>query len=239
MTASADFAVEARGLTYQWPGADQATLQIPELRISRGEKLFLEGPSGSGKSTLLGLIGGVLPKQGGSLSVLGHSFSEMSSARVDRFRADHIGFVFQSFNLLPYLSIKDNIETPLLFSEKRRKKVVQGRGVQSEILHLCESLSLPSALLDQEVARLSVGQQQRVAVARALLGSPEILIADEPTSALDTATRNRFIELLLEESSQRETTVIFVSHDASLSSHFDKTLSLTEINQVSTAEQSL
>lgn len=236
MSEDIAWAVELARLRYRWQGSEQMTLDIPEVKIALGEKVFLRGPSGSGKSTLLGLIGGVLSKQEGEMKVLGQSYSGLSAARLDRFRSDHIGFVFQSFNLLPYLSIRENIETPLLFSGLRKQKVLSSRSIEDEVSHLCESLNLPLKLLNQEVSRLSVGQQQRVAVARALLGSPEILIADEPTSALDAGSRDRFIELLLEESSKRQMTVLFVSHDASLASHFDRDLRILEINKVQASQ---
>ncbi len=229
---AADSIITLRDLRFAWPrGRD--VLDIPLMHVARGERLFLQGPSGSGKSTLLGLLGGVLIAQYGSTEVLGESLEKLSGAARDRFRADHIGFVFQMFNLLPYLSLIENITLPCRFSPTRAKRAqVNGGSLQDEATRLLRELGLDATALNRRSAsELSVGQQQRVAVARALIGAPEILIADEPTSALDSDTRVSFLKLLFEECTRVDTTLIFVSHDLGLAPLFSRTLQLAAINR--------
>jgi putative ABC transport system ATP-binding protein len=230
-----DSIITLRDLRFAWPRA-RDVLDIPLLQVARGERLFLQGPSGSGKSTLLGLLGGVLIPQHGSIEVLGQSLEKMSGSARDRFRAEHIGFVFQMFNLLPYLSLIENITLPCRFSPTRAKRAhAHGGSLQHEAIRLLRELGLDANFLNQRSAsELSVGQQQRVAVARALIGAPEILIADEPTSALDTDTRESFLKLLFDECARVGTTLIFVSHDLGLAPLFSRTLKLAAINRTRT-----
>ena len=203
-------------------------LSISELNILEGEKIFIYGPSGSGKSTLLNLIAGVLSPEQGLLTILGRNMAELSMSKKDRFRGDHIGFVFQSFNLISYLTIYENILLPLKSSKKRHSKV-KG-NIDSEIKRIAAHLKI-DGFLDKRVTQLSIGQQQRVAVARALVGSPEIVIADEPTSSLDEEVTDSFMELLIEEHRNKKFTLLFVSHDRRLSRFFDREIALCEINQ--------
>ena len=222
-------AIRVDGLRFAWPG-HPPVLDIERFSAARGEKLFLRGPSGSGKSTLLGLIAGVLTPQTGTIGVLGRDMAGLSAAARDRVRADHLGVIFQMFNLVPYLSVTGNVTLPLHFSPVRRKAV--GANAEEEARRLLGRLGLTDEqLLDRRVSDLSVGQQQRVAAARALIGGPEIVIADEPTSALDADARDRFIELLSEEAGRTGATLLFVSHDASLARLFDRAVDLTEINK--------
>ena len=213
--------------------AGAPVIDIAEFAVSRGESLFLEGPSGSGKSTLLGLVGGILTSGGGTVEVLGASLGELGAAARDRFRADHIGFVFQMFNLLPYLSMVDNVVLPCRFSGARAEAAIESAGSpREEALRLLGRLGFASeALRGRQVTELSIGQQQRVAVARALIGRPALVIADEPTSALDANTRLRFVDLLVDECTAAGSTVIFVSHDAALAPSFDRSVSIEAINQ--------
>ncbi len=215
---------------FQYPKAHLKTLDIPSLRIEPGERVFLFGPSGSGKSTLLEILAGVLVPQSGSVQILGENLNQMSSAERDQFRAHHIGYVFQSFNLIPYLSVEENIRLPLSLSSERRKRIAN-QDVSHEVQHLCTRLGIAN-LKDRKVTQLSVGQQQRVAVARALLGHPEIILADEPTSSLDQDHREKFIDLLFQVCDEKKTTVVFVSHDRSLEKMFSRSVSLPEMNQV-------
>lgn len=224
---SAD-AIRVEGLRFAWPG-HPPVIDIDRFSLARGEKLFLRGPSGSGKSTLLGLIAGVLTPQDGKIAVLGQDMAALSAAKRDRVRADHLGVIFQMFNLVPYLSVTGNVTLPLLFSPARRKAA--GSDADAEAHRLLGRLGLTDPkLLHRRVSDLSVGQQQRVAAARALMGGPEIVIADEPTSALDADARDRFIELLSEEAGRTGAALLFVSHDASLARLFDRAVDLTEIN---------
>jgi len=222
-------AIRVERLRFAWPG-HPPVLDIERFTLARGEKLFLRGPSGSGKSTLLGLIAGVLSPETGTVDVLGNDMAALSAAKRDRVRADHLGVIFQMFNLVPYLSVTGNVTLPLHFSPARREKV--GKDAEGEARRLLGRLGLTDAsLLDRRVSDLSVGQQQRVAAARALMGGPDIVIADEPTSALDTDARDRFIELLSEEAGRTGAALLFVSHDASLARLFDRAVDLSEINK--------
>ena len=213
--------------------AGPPVLDIAEFAVSRGESVFLEGPSGSGKSTLLGLVGGILTPVEGTVEVLGESLGELGAAARDRFRADRIGFVFQMFNLLPYLSMVENVVLPCRFSRARAEAAIESAGSpREEALRLLGRLGFASeALRERRVTELSIGQQQRVAVARALIGRPSLVIADEPTSALDANARLRFVDLLVDECTSVGSTVIFVSHDAALAPSFDRNMSIGAINR--------
>ena len=203
-------------------------MRIPEWKVQQGEQIFLFGPSGSGKSTLLNLLAGIIVPDKGSVSVLGETLSKMRANARDKFRAKHIGVIFQQFNLLPYLSVLDNIRLGPYFSAN---KTIDNEYL-TQILDTLE-LKNDSSLLHNKAKNLSVGQQQRVAVARALINKPDIIIADEPTSALDSDLRDQFMKLLFKTTREIGSTVVFVSHDRSLASHFDKHVSLEQLNQAS------
>jgi putative ABC transport system ATP-binding protein len=203
------------------------TLDIPEVKIQSGEHTFIYGPSGSGKTTLLGLLSGILQPQVGRVSVLGKPLSQMQSRERDRFRGNHLGYIFQMFNLLPYLSVKQNILLPIQMSKVRLSRLQ--KSPTEEILELARGLRI-EALLDKPVTEISVGQQQRVAAARALMGRPEIVIADEPTSALDFDHREEFLKTMFRQAEKAGSTVLFVSHDQTLRPLFAKTISLPEVN---------
>jgi len=210
-------------------------MDIPELAISSGERVFIKGESGSGKTTLLGLIGGInLPDQG-HIEILGKNISQLKQSQRDRFRADHIGFIFQLFNLIPYLSVIENITLACKFSKQRTKRaLMKSASLEEEAHRLLSHLQLDdNNLLSKPVSALSVGQQQRVAAARALIGSPELIIADEPTSALDADTREHFLQLLLRECEHSGSTVLFVSHDSALENVFDRSIELRDVNRAS------
>ena len=221
-------AIDVEDLQYAWPGKP-VLLRIKQFRVARGERVFLRGPSGSGKSTLLGLIGGVLTAQRGHVRLLGTDLAGLGAGERDRFRGDHLGFIFQMFNLLPYLDVLDNVALPTRFSRARRERI-EGGDPRAEGQRLLAALGLADpALLASPVNELSIGQQQRVAAARALLGSPEILIADEPTSALDHDSREDFLKLVMAKCAERGTTLLFVSHDTSLGGLFDRVVALDEL----------
>ena len=221
-------AIELRDMCFGWqPGAP--VLAIPRFVVERGERVFLHGPSGSGKSTLLGLVGGVVEPGSGAVRLLGQDLAALSRSGRDAFRAEHLGIIFQLFNLVPYLSVLENVLLPLRFSRKRRARIADPRA---EALRLLAALGLQDRdLLRRKVTALSVGQQQRVAAARALLGRAEILVADEPTSSLDADARESFLRLLMQECAAAGTSVLFVSHDHALGAWFDRSVSLQEINR--------
>lgn len=225
--------VRVENLRYRWNRSQQPCVEIERLDVEAGERIFVHGPSGSGKSTLLGLLGGVLVGQQGSVAVsIDGSSTDLgarSRAERDRFRVDHIGFVFQQFNLIPYLSMLDNVLLPCRFSARRRQKA--GPDIAADARRLLRELDLSDKLLARPVTQLSVGQQQRVAVARALIGRPEIVIADEPTSALDAERQDRFLDLLLKECAASNASLVFVSHDRRLATHFTREVALHQINR--------
>lgn len=223
-----DAALSLTGVRFAWPGRDGFGIEVPELRVARGERVFLHGPSGSGKSTLLGLICGIAAAQAGRVEVDGVDLGALRPAARDRFRAERIGVVFQMFNLLPYASAVENVLLPLRFAPARRARV--GRGAQAEALRLTSALGLPEKLaLSAPAAELSVGQQQRAAAARALIGSPGLIVADEPTSALDADAQGAFLDLLFGQAAEAGATLLLVSHDAGLAPRFDRAVSLPEV----------
>jgi putative ABC transport system ATP-binding protein len=209
-------------------GSGPIVLRVSQLRVERGEKLFIFGPSGSGKTTLLGLLAGVLHTDSGVVRVLGTDLGALSNRKRDALRAAHIGYIFQMFNLIPYLSVQENIVLPCRLSRERRERL-DGVSADTAARALAEALHIGS-LLGERVTKLSVGQQQRVAAARALIGSPELIIADEPTSALDSDRRQQFLELLFERCTAAAATLVFVSHDRHLEHMFDRAIALADIN---------
>ena len=226
--------VRMESVRFAWNAGDGDVIDVSRFEVARGERLFVAGPSGSGKSTLLSLLGGVVAPREGTVEVLETDLSRLPGRRRDRFRADHVGIVFQMFNLVPYLSMIGNVTLPCRFSTRRRQRAETRSGnVDAEARRLLADLELDDPMLHaRPVTHLSIGQQQRVAVARALIGSPEIVIADEPTSALDEGTRERFLDLLFAECTAEGTTLLLVSHDTRLGALFDRRVSLAEFNSV-------
>jgi putative ABC transport system ATP-binding protein len=228
VTTTGDRAVVALdGVRFRWPGQRSDTVAIDELRLDAGEHLFVRGASGSGKTTLLSLLTGINTPTSGAIRLLGTDLSTLSPSRRDRFRADHLGVVFQQFNLLPYLTALENVTLSCAFSRRKSARAAEGDGVVPTARGLLRALNLADELHTSPVAELSVGQQQRAAVARALIGSPEIVLADEPTSALDADNRDRFLELLFQEVEAHGCTLIFVSHDQQLAGRFSRFIELS------------
>ncbi|MDW3221865.1 MAG: ABC transporter ATP-binding protein [Paracoccaceae bacterium] len=213
---------------YRWRGQDSFGLSIPKMSIKTGETVLLLGESGSGKSTLLSLICGTITAQSGTVSVAGTDISELPAGKRDGFRAEQIGLIFQQFNLLPFAAVLDNILLPLRFAPGRRKRVM---SPDEEAERLCRDMGLPEEIMTMRAGELSVGQQQRVAAARALIGTPPLIIADEPTSSLDAATQSTFLNLLFTQSRGNDTTLLMVSHDARLADQFDRVLQMKDIAQ--------
>ena len=214
---------------YAWPGGAEC-LAIEHLALQAGQTHFLHGPSGCGKSTLLGLMAGVLLAQRGRVELLGQDWATLPAGRRDARRADHVGVIFQQFNLLPYLSVRDNVLLPTRFSGLRAQRC-EG-GPLAAATALLQRVGLGTDLHGRRADALSVGQQQRVAAARALIGRPELLIADEPTSALDAARQEAFLELLRRECADSGAALLFVSHDHRLEQGFPHRLAMAELNRV-------
>lgn len=217
---------------YRWPGTAAFALSVPDLAVMPGEKVLLLGESGSGKSTLLSLICGTILADTGRVDIAGTDLAALSRGARDRFRAEQIGVIFQQFNLLPFATVADNIRLPLRFAPERRRRA---GDPGAEATKLCEALGLPPGIGRARANSLSVGQQQRVAVARALIGQPPLIIADEPTSALDTDNQAAFLDLLFSRISGHETALLMVSHDIRLGPHFDRVLHMSDIARIERA----
>ena len=215
--------IEIEKLKFSYPG-QEPTLQISNFRMQVGEKIFLAGPSGSGKTTFLELIAGLLDPNEGKLQVLSQNFAKLNSSLKDQIRKKEMSFMFQSFNLVPYLSVEENILLPfwLGFSDSRTQA-----EVEESLAKLLSDLGI-GELRKKKATDLSVGQSQRVAAARAFLKKPKLLLADEPTSALDWDHRNAFLKTLFEIAREMETSIIFVSHDRSLQTLFDRVQEIGE-----------
>ncbi len=221
-----DPALALTDVTFAWPGQSGFSLSCPAFYMAKGESVLLLGASGSGKSTLLSLICGIATATAGQINVGGTDLGTLGAGARDRFRAEHIGVIFQQFNLLPYARVIDNILLPLRFAPKRKSRTTHP---VAEADRLCTSLGLPEGVLKAQAGRLSVGQQQRVAVARALIGAPPLIVADEPTSALDAATQDSFLRLLFEQTGQAGSSLLMVSHDERLGRRFDRVLQLEDL----------
>jgi len=205
--------IELCDARFSWHAAAAPVIAIDSLRVAPGERLLLRGPSGSGKSTLLSLLAGIVAAQSGAVDVLGKELGALTGAARDRFRADHIGVIFQMFNLIPYLSVQENVCLPCAFSNRRRERCERsGAGVVETAAQLLGHLRIGGhEMLRRRAAELSVGEQHRVAAARALMGTSEIVPADEPTSSLDSDRRAAFLELLFRECARERTTLIFLT----------------------------
>ena len=214
-----------KDVRFRWPGRASFALSVADFSVMPGETVLLLGESGSGKSTLLSLICGTILADVGAIHVAGSDLSGLSGRQRDRYRAEKVGMIFQQFNLLPFGSVVDNILLPLQFAPTRRSCVENGRDAAH---HLCTALGLPD-VLSAKASTLSVGQQQRVAVARALIGRPPIIIADEPTSALDANSQSAFLDLLFEQVQAHGTTLLMVSHDPRLGDRFDRVIAIEDI----------
>jgi putative ABC transport system ATP-binding protein len=228
--AAVPHVVRVCDVRFAWPGRNGFALAIDHFVLPARARLLLVGPSGSGKSTFLGLLCGVLTPQAGSVEVLGRDLTRLSASARDAYRAEHFGIIFQMFNLLPYGTVLDNVLLPLSFAPGRRRRAAAGAPLEQEAARLLRRLGLETDLIRGPLAaKLSVGQQQRVAAARALIGAPELIVADEPTSALDRDRQAAFLDLLFAETSAAGATLIMVSHDESLAPRFDNVMRLDEI----------
>ncbi len=219
--------VEAQGLRMTWPGAATPALALDAWSLHAGEAVFVRGPSGSGKSTLLGLLAGVLEATEGRVCFQGQDWGALTPAQRDRRRGEGVGYVFQQFNLLPYLSVLQNVLLPCRLAPRRAAREDPGAGgPEGAARALLKAMQLPESCWARRPEALSVGQQQRAAAARALIGRPALVLADEPTSALDDALRDGFVEELLQACATQRTALVFVSHDARLAPHFARTLEI-------------
>lgn len=224
------------GVRFAWSARDGFRMAIDDFSLEEGEKLLLIGPSGSGKSTFLSLLAGIISPQEGAIRVLGTDIAKLSGASRDHFRGAHFGIIFQMFNLLPYGSVLDNVLLPLSFSAERRRRATARGSAEAEAGRLLDKLGIDPALRKVSATSLSVGQQQRVAAARALIGAPQIIIADEPTSALDRNRQMSFLDLLFAVAAEAGATLIMVSHDETLSPRFTRVAALEDVARVEHGE---
>jgi putative ABC transport system ATP-binding protein len=215
--------VSVKDLNFRYSTDNSSMLDIPAWSLEPGEQVFLYGPSGTGKSTFLNLLAGILLPNTGEICVLGKRLNTLSGRQRDKWRAQHIGVVFQQFNLIPYLDAVSNIELAAHFAGTKKTK--------HRALELLNALGIDQHLHNQAAGLLSIGQQQRVAIARALVNSPELLIVDEPTSALDQQNRDAFMSLLFDQAKLHQTALVFVSHDLALADAFHRVEALADLNQ--------
>lgn len=221
-------AIQLTDVRFAYPSAqDKIVLDINNWSVQTKEQIFIHGPSGCGKSTLLNLLSGMLQTAQGEISILGEPLHKMSSRQLDRFRASHIGYIFQQFNLISYLNAVDNIQLASQFSKGNNKS-----KINEDIKSLLSRFNIDQSHWSKPINQLSIGQQQRIAIARAMINQPEIIIADEPTSSLDQDNRDNFMTELLSMVSDNGSTLLFVSHDMSLAQHFQKVVALSDINLV-------
>ena len=210
-------AASFKEVKFRWDKHSDYTLQIKSLDIASGQHLFVQGKSGIGKTTLLNLISGIHLPSEGEVIVLGKNLAKLSTTKRDAFRASELGIIFQEFNLLPFLSLLENIQLPFLFTKDKKYN-------PKKALELLRQLGFQKETIHQPTSKLSIGQQQRVALARALISEAKIILADEPTSALDEENRDNFLDLLFEFG--KKSTIIYVSHDKSIAPRFEHILEL-------------
>ncbi len=220
-----------KDLSFGWPRGP-TILDVPSFGVAAGEAVFLHGPSGCGKSSLLSLMAGVLLPRTGQVSLLARNWADLRQVARDRYRVDHVGYLFQQFNLLPYLRVLDNVLIPCRLSTRRRDAAIARSGsVRADAQAWLTGMGLAPSLWQRPALTLSVGQQQRVAAARALIGGPALVIADEPTSALDEERREAFVDLLLSACAEASSALVFVSHDRRLATRFPREVLLPAINR--------
>jgi putative ABC transport system ATP-binding protein len=225
-------AIQLTNVTFSYPESPARTvLAIDNWQVTKQEQVFVHGPSGGGKSTLLNMLSGIITPDSGDIKVFDTSLSRLNNRQRDRFRANHIGYIFQQFNLIPYLDAIDNVQLAHRFSKQQTQT-----AIIEEITTLLANFAIKPIDWHKPVAQLSIGQQQRIAIVRAMINKPELLIADEPTSSLDQKNRDNFMTELMTMVAEYKTTLLFVSHDMSLASHFNRIDALADINNADCSE---
>ncbi len=214
--------IRVAGVEKRFGGGDGVApvLSVRAFEVARGERVALMGASGSGKTTLLNLISGLLAADVGRIEVAGAELTGLGEAARDRFRARHVGFLFQTFHLLDGWTARENVELGAAFAGRRPPA---GRAEE-----LLRAVGLGERL-DYWPSQLSVGQQARVSLARALINKPEVLLADEPTGALDVATGAAVLRLILDTARVEGTTVVCATHDPGVAADFDRTVRVEDL----------
>ncbi len=217
--------IKINGLTFDYNSGTSAPLiDIPSWELHSGHCVFLYGASGAGKSTFIHLLSGLLKPTSGHIAIDGVELNQLKTRQMNRFRADYMGLISQQFNLIPFLTVKENILLAHSFQTRDKTDMNERMKVMMGELALCESL------LNQKALQLSIGQQQRVAIIRAMANQPKLLLADEPTSALDDQAKQQFIEVLMETVKKQDMTLLFISHDQSLKRHFPEVIEMEALN---------
>lgn len=219
--------ISIQRLQFTYPGSS-FNLRIDELDVESGEKLAIIGPSGSGKTTLLNLLSGIEAASQGSVSVAGSNLTPLSDAQRRDFRSAHIGFVFQQFELLDYLNVADNIALPFMINQSLAAQR-ETLGSKSRIAELAASMGIGDKL-NRHPEKLSQGEKQRVAICRALVADPQLILADEPTGNLDPANKSRTLDLLFQHADDSQQTLIVVTHDMSIVDGFDRVIDFAEFH---------
>jgi putative ABC transport system ATP-binding protein len=222
-------AIEQLAKGFSINGETIAILDIPRWQVEEGSKIAIIGPSGSGKSTFLHMIGGLLKAETGTIHVNGVALHELSEAQRDQFRAQHIGYILQDFHLIPSLTARQNVELVMKPSMSRKEKA-------AELDQWFEQVGLKDRM-QHRPSQLSRGQQQRVAIIRALINRPSILLADEPTGSLDWETAGEITDILLSEAVSKHTTLLTVTHDLNLAERFPIRLHIQDINKAFKSNQ--
>jgi len=216
--------IQISNLQFSYASAGGFRMHIPWLDIAAGECVAIVGPSGSGKTTLLNLMAGTFVPRSGEINVAGQRLDNMSDAARRRFRIDRVGQVFQAFELLDYLTVSENILLPRLIDSESRKN----SGSQQRIQSLLSSVGLQDKA-DKRPDELSHGERQRVAVCRAMLNRPALLLADEPTGNLDQANKQKVVELLISQARTHESMLLMVTHDHSMLDAFERVIDFAEL----------
>ncbi|MCR9272519.1 MULTISPECIES: ABC transporter ATP-binding protein [Mameliella] len=217
--------IAARDLSFAYPGGGFA-LKVPALDVAPSERVGVIGPSGTGKTTLLNLVAGMVRADAGALTVAGSDLATLDDAARRRFRATHVGFIFQNFALVDYLNAYENILYPY--------RVGLGLRLDAQVRDRARALAEACGIahrLKSHPAALSGGEQQRVAICRALVTQPKLILADEATGNLDPETKESILDLLFDRASDMQATVLAVTHDHDLLPRFDRVIDFATLRQ--------
>ena len=214
--------LQIRDLHFQYPASD-FKIEISDIKITQGSKIAISGKSGSGKTTLIHLISGILKPQSGEILFYDKSITDMNDKEIRKHRISNIGFIFQEFELLEYLNVMDNLILPY----KINKSLVLDAEIEDKAKEIANRIGIGNKL-DQHPKQLSGGERQRLAIARALITSPPLIIADEPTGNLDEKTSNIVMDEITDQVSYTNSTLIMISHNNELISSFDETIDIQE-----------
>ena len=217
--------IEIENLNFHYPGSN-FKFHIEKLSIDQGQKVAVIGPSGYGKTTFLNLISGILTPDNGMIRIDGKDLTTLNDTQKRIFRISNIGFIFQDFELVEYLSLKDNITYPYLINPAFKLS----EEIENNFTYLIDKFGLKDKV-DRNVNRLSQGEKQRVAICRAILSSPKILLADEPTGNLDPENKENTVNELISYANENNAVLIMVTHDFSLLDKFERNIDLKDFNK--------